>query len=190
MKKVFITMLALCFVLAGQSVIAQKKAYEQGDYIANLGVSLGYYGYGYVGSRSGGFIPITASVEKGFHEHISAGPYIGYASWKYKGVGYNYSWNFTSVGARGTFHAVSLLNESLDMGINENKIDLYGTLIAGLEFRSFKGDEFIESYANETNFFIGPVLGAKYKFNDKVGVYFEGGRGAFGYGTFGVSANF
>ncbi|MEJ8757149.1 hypothetical protein WG947_09090 [Pontibacter sp. H259] len=190
MKKTFMMLLALCFVLAGQSVIAQKKAYEQGDYIANLGVSLGYYGYGFVGSRSGGFIPVTASIEKGFHEYISAGPYVGYASWKYKGPNYNYSWNFTSVGARGTFHAVPLLNESLSTTINEEKFDLYATLIAGLEFRSFSGDNDIEDYANETNFFIGPVLGAKYKFNDRFGVYFEGGRGAFGYGTLGVSANF
>ncbi|MEJ8803272.1 hypothetical protein [Pontibacter sp. H249] len=190
MKKSIFALLALVLVLAGQSAFAQKKAYEQGDYILNAGVSLGYYGYGYVGSRSGGFLPLTASLEKGIHEHISVGPYVGYASWKYKGSGYNYSWNFTSVGVRGTFHAVSLLNETLDMSINENKIDLYGTLMAGLEFRSFSGDEFLEDYANETNFFVGPVLGAKYKFNDKIGSFIEGGRGAFGYSTLGVSVNF
>ncbi|PKV76298.1 hypothetical protein [Pontibacter ramchanderi] len=188
MKAKLLLTFACCLMV--QCLFAQKKAYEQGDLFIHAGTSLGYYGYGFTGNRSGAFIPVTASIEKGIHESISVGPYIGYASWKYSHYGYNYKWNFTSVGARGTFHAVPLLNEALGASISEEKLDLYGALLVGLEFRTFSGDEdFPGSYANGTNFFIGPVLGVKYKFNERVGVYFEGGRGAFGFGTLGVSIN-
>lgn len=191
MKTKLLLLLTFCLLVGSQSVVAQRKAYEKGDLIFNAGISLGSYGYGFAGNRSGGFIPVTASIEKGIHESISVGPYIGYASWNYSNYGYDYKWSFTTVGARGTYHAVPVLNEALGTSINEEKVDLYGTLLVGLEFRSFSGDDEIEnSYANSSNFFIGPVLGAKYKFNDKVGVYFEGGRGTFGYGTLGVSVNF
>ena len=190
MKTKLLFTLTCCILMGMQTVFAQKKAYEQGDLFIHAGTSLGYYGYGLAGNRSGAFIPVTASVEKGIHESISVGPYIGYASWKYRNYGYDYRWNFTSVGVRGTYHAVPVINEALGTSINEEKLDLYGTLLLGLEFRTFSGsDEFSGSNANSTNLFIGPVLGAKYKFNDKVGIYFEGGRGAFGFGTLGVSIN-
>ncbi|MCC9166342.1 hypothetical protein [Pontibacter harenae] len=191
LKKILLSMLALGSVFAFQTAHAQPKAYEQGGYIFNAGISLGSYGYGYVGSRSGGFIPVTVSVEKSFHEYISAGPYLGYASWNYNGSGWRYSWNYVTVGGRVTFHGSSLINEHLDADIDEKKLDLYGSVISGLEFRKYSGDDFnVYDYGNEIKLIFGPILGAKYMFDDQVGAYVEGGRGTFGYVTVGVSLNF
>ncbi len=170
-------------------------AYDKGDKIFMAGISFGYYGYGYLGGRSVSVPPLTAALELGIHENFSVGPYVGYASWSYDYTSFNYSWNFLAVGARGSFHYVPVLNEALDLSLDEEKLDFYVSLLAGLEFQSYSGDSFggvfgDDEYSNNTRFRLGPVLGFKYKFNDNFGAYFEGGRGAFGYGTIGVAIHF
>ncbi|MEQ9443483.1 MAG: hypothetical protein RIG62_30875 [Cyclobacteriaceae bacterium] len=187
----------LSFTLQAQSTVrvnggSGDLAYNEGDKIFLAGISFGYYGYGYLGSRNVGVPPITAALELGIHENFSVGPYVGYASWNYGYTGFDYSFNFLAVGARGSFHYVPLLNEALDLSLDEEHLDFYVTLLVGLEFQTYSGDDFGGSltYNNNTKFVIGPVLGFKYKFNDKFGVYFEGGRGAFGYGTLGVAIHF
>lgn len=168
-------------------------AYNKGDKIFLAGISFGSYGYGYLGGRNVGVPPISAALELGIHENFSVGPYVGYASWNYGYTGFDYSYNFLAVGARGSFHYVPLLNEALDLSLDEEKLDFYVTLLVGLEFRTYSGDNFggaLGGYGNDTQFRIGPALGFKYKFNDKFGVFFEGGRGAFGYGTIGVAIHF
>jgi len=198
MKNLFILTFVctiMCFSAQAQNTVRVQTnnnlAYQEGDKIFMAGLSFGYYGYGYVGSRSVSVPPITAALELGIHEYISVGPYLGYASWNYKGSNYDYGWDFISVGARGSFHYVPLLNEALDLDLDEEKLDFYFTLIMGLEFQTYNGETFGGyNYANNTDFVFGPVLGFKYKFNDKFGAYFEGGRGAFGYGTLGVAVHF
>lgn len=174
---------------------AQGKAYEEGDKIANLGISLGYFGYGYFGDRTGFSIPINASLEYGITEEISVGPYIGYARWNYEYFnGLNdteYSWTFVSAGARGSFHLTPLINEWGDGDIDEEKFDLYVSAILGLEFRSYK-DDFggNDYYNNETVLRFGPNLGMRYLFTENFGFYVEGGRGTFGWLNFGVTGRF
>ncbi len=171
-------------------------AYNKGDKIFMAGISFGYYGYGYLGGRSVSVPPLTAALELGIHENFSVGPYVGYASWSYDYISFNYSWNFIAVGARGSFHYVPVLNEALDLSLDEEKLDFYVTLIVGLEFQTRTGDDNLSGIFGENDSDtdispqFGPVLGFKYKFNDKFGVYFEGGRGAFGYGTIGVAIHF
>src|SRR5690606_28712685 len=91
MKQLLITLLIICVCYAAQAQSSQTVqvesgdlAYNQDDKIAQLGISFGTYGYGfgYVGSRSF-TLPVTASLEFGFHEYLSAGPFIGFASWRY-----------------------------------------------------------------------------------------------------------
>ncbi|MGB3778208.1 MAG: hypothetical protein WA960_07600 [Tunicatimonas sp.] len=200
MKKLFI----LSFLACGLTFGAQAQntvrvgesggglAYNKGDKIFMAGISFGTYGYGLGSGRSIGIPPLTAALEFGVHENFSVGPYVGYASWNYDDFGLDYGWNFLAVGARGSFHYVPVLNEALDLSLDEEKLDFYVTLLVGLEFQSFTGDSFGGIFgddlnSNSTNFRLGPVLGFKYKFNDKFGVYFEGGRGAFGYGTIGLA---
>ncbi|MGD1891199.1 MAG: hypothetical protein ACFB15_11475 [Cyclobacteriaceae bacterium] len=165
-------------------------AYEKGDKIFLAGISFGYYGYGLVSTRSVSLPPLTAALELGIHESISVGPYVGYASWDYRNLGFNYGWDFLAVGGRGSFHYVPLLNEALDLNLDEEKLDFYLTLLVGLEFQTYNGPDGVLSSANNTRFVLGPVLGFKYKFNPRFGAYFEGGRGAFGYGTVGVAIHF
>lgn len=185
--------LATSFAFAQNTVSvdpAGNRAYNEGDKIFIAGISFGYYGYGYLGTRTVSLPPLTAALEFGIHENFSVGPYVGYASWKYKNSGFNYGWDFFAVGARGSFHYVPLINDALDLDLDEEKLDFYVSLLLGLELQSYSGDNNnFYNYNNNTQFRLNPVLGFKYKFNDKFGVYFEGGRGAFGYGTVGVAVH-
>lgn len=165
-------------------------AYNKGDKIFLVGISFGYYGYGIGGSRAIGVPPLTAALELGIHEYFSVGPYAGYASWDYGVFGSDFGFQIFSVGGRGSFHYVPLLNDALDLNLNAEKLDFYVTLILGLDFQSYTGEFAGLGFNNETGLVFGPVLGFKYKFNDKFGAYFEGGRGAFGYGTLGLAVHF
>lgn len=196
MKK---TLTLIAFLFASTFAFAQvnvettgNRAYNEGDKIFIAGISFGGYGYGFAGTRSIGIPPLTAALEFGIHENFSVGPYLGYASYRYDWAfaGGNYSYNFLNLGARGSFHYVPLLNDALDLGLDEEKLDFYISLLLGLEFQRYNADGVSVELANNTEFIFGPVLGFKYKFNDKFGVYFEGGRGAFGYGTLGIAVHF
>jgi len=169
-----------------------ELSYNKGDMLLQGGISLGYYGYGYSGTRTGFTLPLTASFEYGISEYISAGPYAGFARWSYKYYDYKYSWSFISIGARGSFHYTSFFNEIFDTELDETKYDLYVTLIAGFEIRNFtSSDEFLNDYySNDVSGVFGPMMGIKYYFNPSFSAYIEGGRGAFGYGNFGVSMKF
>lgn len=201
MKKLFILTLLACGLAFGaqaQNTVRVGEsggglAYNKGDKIFMAGISFGYYSYGLGGGRSVGVPPLTAALEFGLHENFSVGPYVGYASWNYRNFGLNYGSSLLAVGARGSFHYVPLLNEALDLSLDEEKLDFYVTLILGLQFRSYTGDDGFRGFLgdgyndNSVGLQFGPVLGFKYKFNDKFGVYFEGGRGAYGYGTLGLA---
>jgi hypothetical protein len=174
-------------LLLAAPVQAQENAYQAGDNIINLGISLGGYRTGYIGTRSAGMIPLSVSVERGINDKFSVGGYAGYASWNYGTAGYKYGWSYTSVGVRGSFHYLPWLNDNLDLGLDQEKIDLYVSALVGLEFQRLTGEWRGLDYNNQTEFFVGPVLGIRYMFNPKLGGFFEAGRGALGYGTFGLS---
>ncbi len=191
MKTFRLLFLAL-FLFAGSQIAHAQTAYTKGDKIASLGVSFGNYGYGFAGSRSGGFIPITASLEFGVHESISVGPYIGYASWNYDYSFGDYSSNFLSVGAKGSWHYVPFINQELNTSLDEQKLDFYISLFLGIENRSFGYDDrnIDNQRSNVTRLVFAPVLGFRYMFTPKVGAFIELGRGTFGYSSLGVSAHF
>ncbi len=167
-------------------------AYKIGDLNFNAGISLGTYGYGYVGSRSF-TVPVTLSLEYGFHEYISVGAMVGYVRWKYDysyiGSPYTYSWTYLSFGPRASFHYLPLLNEHLDLGMDETKYDFYLSLFAAFEMRTYQSSDTYmnDYYDNSSSFTVGSFLGFKYMVSDNIGLFFEGGRHAFGYGTFGVN---
>lgn len=191
MKKI---LTGIAFICCLQSLSAQSNAYAKGSKILNAGVSFGYFGYGYFGTRSGLNIPLNASLEYGFTDVISAGPYLGYARWSYQyndGFGETkYAWTFVSAGAKGSFHYTNLLNDLIDADLDEEKIDLYFSLLLGLEFRSYKDNSGYDYYANNTVVQFGPNAGVRYLFNKNLGVYVEGGRGNFGWLNLGITAKF
>lgn len=195
MKLIIKTVIILLIVKGlSMSANAQTSAYEKGEKVLNIGMSLGYYGYGYFGNRTGFTLPLNASLEYGITEEISAGPYIGYARWSYKynnGFGdTKYSWTFMTVGARGSFHYTKILNELTDGDINEEKVDLYISLLLGAEVRTYKDDGGFNYYDNDTVIRLGPNLGVRYLVSKNFGVYLEGGRGTFGWLNFGLAARF
>lgn len=165
--------------------------YEKGDLTASAGISFGLigYGYGYYGGASG-FLPVSLNVEYSVNDAFAIGPYVGMYSRSY-GAG-DYRFRALSFGARGTFHAGNFLNDNLNMSINTEKVDIYAALLLGVETYSWKYADNIADgyYANGSRVIFGPVLGIRYLFSPNFGAFFEGGRGAFGYGTLGVSGRF
>jgi hypothetical protein len=199
MKKNLFTLILLCSLLFTGSAFAQGGAYQKGDKLFNAGVSFGAYNHKIDGSRSTGFIPVSASLEFGVHESISVGPYIGYGSWAYSSSywGYNFTTKASALalGGRASYHYLPFLNEELGLNLNEAKFDFYATGLLGIEFRnasvySGDGSGSSSSSISSTHFVPGVVLGFKYLFTDKVGAYLETGRGALGYGTLGITAKF
>ena len=162
--------------------------YEKGDVTVNGGFSFGLigYGYGYYGGARG-FLPVSVNLEYSVSEAFAIGPYVGMYSRSY-GAG-DYRFRALSFGARGTFHASEFLNDNLNMSINTEKVDVYGSVILGLESYRWKYADYIGEgyYSNGSRVIFGPVLGIRYMFNPALGAFFEGGRGAFGYGTLGLT---
>ena len=171
---------------------AASPVFQKGDLMLNAGFSFGLigYGYGYLGSRSFS-IPITANMGYGITDEISIGGYVGYYGASYGPSNSRYRLSNFSFGVQGTFHATPLLNEALDLGIDETKFDYYARLILGYETYSWKynGTFFSEELRsdNDGRVVFGPVLGVRYLFKPTIGVYIEGGRGAYGWLTMGAS---
>ena len=184
-KKVLL--LSLAFIAVFSKVSAQ---FEKGDLALNAGFSFGLigYGYGYYGAGSG-FLPISVNLEYSVNEKFAVGPYVGFFSRSY-GAG-DFRFTALSFGGRGTFHATPFLNENLDMNISD-KVDIYASLLLGVETLSWRyRDESISGYySNGSRFIFGPTVGVRYLFSPKFGAFFEAGRGAFGFGTLGVTGKF
>lgn len=180
--------LIICVMMAVCSGAAAQ--YEKGDLSVNAGISFGLigYGYGYYGSGSG-FLPLSVSGEYSLNDRFAVGAYAGYFGRSYSSGDFRFT--ALSFGARGTFHASSFLREKLDWNVSE-KLDLYGSVLLGVETLSWKyRDEAITGYyANSSRVIFGPVVGIRYFFSPNFAAYFEGGRGAFGLGTLGVTAKF
>jgi len=194
MKKAGLLILFLAVAAAGLRAQDEVNINSRNEgSLFQAGISFGYFGYGYVGSRTGFTVPITAAYEKYFDEHISGGGFIGYASYGYEDSNDNgYRWTFLNFGARASYHYIHFLNDALEMDIDEEKYDFYISLMLMFESRSFSSsDDFYDDfYDNEFGVNLGPVAGFRYHLNDSFSLYFEGGRGTFGYGTFGVTAYF
>jgi hypothetical protein len=194
MKKKAITLIFTILIMStGIASHAAAQAGANGDFsdtrLAGAGMFLSY-SYGFLGTRSLSIPPITGYYEFGVHEYITAGPFASFARWNYRYAGWNYSWSFFQLGGRGSFHLTSFLNDTFDGNIDEEKWDLYITMLAGLEFRGYDGGSAVDptSYHNRTRLFLGPVAGARYYFNDNMAVFLEGGAGSLGALLLGVSA--
>lgn len=192
MKKM-ITLLVILLGSFSLGAYAQSQ-YQKGNIMVNAGVSVGTFGYGYgLYGSSSGFLPITVNVEYSIDELFAVGPYAGIYSRTYKYGGYKDRFTALSFGGRGTLHASYLLNEHLGLTINEEKLDLYATVIMGFESRSWNFDSAYEGdrfYNNDVSFDFGTIVGVRYLFNSSYSAFFEAGRGSFGIGTLGVSARF
>ena len=200
MKKLFI----LTFLACGLALSAQAQntvrvgdsygggmAYDKGTNILNVGIGLGrtvrsynFVGWGYSGIGAS----LNASYDIGIHEYFSVGPYAGIG--RYNVV---FGWNMTAIafGVRGSFHYVALANEALDLGLNEDKLDLYVTLGLGGEYISanIDDDDFFGDSFGGVGFDFGTLIGGRYLFNERFGVFTELGYGALSVWTIGLTVN-
>lgn len=165
-------------------------AYEEGDKIIQIGLGLGRtvrsYNYVWAGGYYGLGASLNAAAELGIHEYFSVGLYAGVGRYGYRVIE-NYSITAIALGARGSFHYAALANEALDIGLNDEKLDLYISLLLGGEIIS-------TNYDNEFNrfndgFFVdfGTVLGGRYMLNESLAVFTELGYGSLSAWTIGVS---
>ena len=197
MKKIFTLLIVFTFVYqlsASESGLFQKDTVESTGYegvsLLGGGLFIGYYGYGFFGTRSLSIPPFNAYYEFGVHEYVTLGPFAGMGRWDYRYINSDYSWTFYHLGARGSFHLTNIINEVLGGDIDEEKIDWYVSILSGLEIRNFNSQTFPELYDNTVRIFIGPITGVRYYLGDNFAIYAEGGRGALGVLSFGVSLKF
>jgi hypothetical protein len=157
------------------------------------GLSFGYFNYGYIGSRSIGFLPTSFYLEMGLDDNLTAGPFLGYARWNYRYTGfaepYNYTWSFTNFGVRGSWHVTGLLNDAFGASIDESRTDWYLTLLLGFEYRRYtiETGALEDHYDNKFNLLLGPLAGVRYYFGTRMAAYAEAGRGTFGFLSIGLS---
>ncbi|MGM0579276.1 MAG: hypothetical protein ACQETL_01260 [Bacteroidota bacterium] len=183
MKKLTIILIALISLF---SIDAKSQSFEKGENIFNAGLGFGYYGYGFVYNRSFSIPALTANYEVGLGDFIGVGPYVGIASWNYSGTGFDGGYSIFAVGGRASFHLTDvLLNNFMELDVDE-KWDFYATIIMGLNFDLYSGD-FQDVENNSVRPSFGPIFGFRYLFSDNFGMYLEGGRGSFSYGTIGLS---
>lgn len=170
----------------------QNSSFRGSTQLVQAGISLGYYGYGYLGSRTGFSLPISVAYERALKNNFSAGAFIGYASYKYKYLDYKFGWTYLDFGGRISYHYLPLVNEFLDEDYDTDKFDLYISLMLIFESRTYStnNDYLTGQYDNEFRTLLGTVAGFRYHFNDKFSVFFEGGRSTFGYATVGLTAYF
>ena len=197
MKRIFTILAITLFALhlsAGNNGLFQndtvKSAGYEGVSLLGGGFYLGYYGYNIIGTRNLAIPPFNAYYEFGVHEYVTIGPFIGIGRWDYLYVNNDFSWTYYHLGARGSFHLTNIINEVLGGNIDEDKIDFYITVLSGLEIRYFNNK--ISPEQDETNFsiFLGPITGVRYYLGNNFAIYAEGGRGALGVLSFGVSLKF
>jgi hypothetical protein len=195
MKKISIAFIIIPALLlnVGAQETGNRNAYFKDSKTISAGLNFGYWNYGY-GTRTGFSLPFKGSFEYGIHEYFGLGGFIGYASWHYDdfwgGTDYKYTVSFLSIGVLGSLHYAPLLNEHLDMGIDLKEIDLYFSLLLGIENQFFNSNyEYANRfYDDDTEPFFGPVIGVKYMFSPNLGAYFETGYGL--YGAFGLGVSY
>ena len=156
----FIAIVSLC-VFTHNTLHAQ--AYKKGDNLLNAGIGLGVYTYG--------GLPIGASFEHGFTDNISRGGFIDYLSWKNGYLSYNYSWRFTYLGVRASYHFNDILK------LDNDKTDLYAGVGLGYYFVT-TSDKLITGYNgySDSVFFNGHI-GGRYYFSDRLAGFAELGYG-------------
>jgi hypothetical protein len=189
------TLLLISFAFAACFTQPASAQYQKGDILINAGISFGLIGYSYTGYGSSSFaLPLNASAEFSINENFGVGPYFGYFSRSYSySSTYRDKFSVMSFGGRLSFHAGNFLKENLNWNISTDKWDIYGSLFLGYENYRWKYDSDyagIRTSNNAGRVVIGPVLGARYFINDRLGLFGEIGRGTFGLMTLGGSLKF
>jgi len=187
------TNLLLAFILL--TAFANGQSFKNGQVDLNLGIGLGNT---FIGSGYSTTVPaLSLAVDYGITDAISIGGYLGYtkAKWEYSGTGFcnngngvgnflyaftdTYTWSYTIIGVRGAYHFTSLVK-------NDN-LDLYAGLMLGDNIASSTFSSVTTPFCDKHDvvfsgqsyggFILSGFLGARYRFNDHVGIFGELGYG-------------
>jgi hypothetical protein len=165
---------------------ASAQSYMKNEVALNAGVGFGVIGYGTNGTYSYS-PPLSFSAEYSVSNHFGVGAYVGYLSRRYTATRDYSKFNALSYGARGTLHFSYFLNELLNLGILEDKLDLYTSVLLGVEDVEWNSGTRPIGAKEGKSFRYGAVGGARYFFTENVGAFAEIGRGVHGTFTLGVS---
>ncbi len=159
--------------------IQAQLAYQKNVKILNAGIGAGLYGvYG-----SADFPPISVGLQFGIHERISVGGLVGYSSSSYGYRGFNWSYSYLFLGARGEYH---LVYPQVDIPKN---LDLYGGLTLGFNIVTVSEPvDRVTGYTAEGSYALfGFHIGGRYYFSEKIGAFLELG---YGVGVITIGASF
>lgn len=179
MKKTFAILMAI-FLLSQAAVKAQQ--FQNGDMVANVGVGLGWYSYGYGASS----LPaLSLSLEKGIKDIENVGPLSvgGIIGFKHASYLTDYKWNDIVIAARGAIH--------YDL-FKVDKLDTYGGVALGVRLQTYSYPGFFGAGSGKSNYTHGLFalyVGGRYYFSDNFAGFGELGYG-LGYLTLGISYKF
>lgn len=141
------------------------------------GYPVGYkYGYG-IGFRPG----FTLNIDVAVHKYFSVGGYLGVdGNVRYRTFqGYTYNDRNIGIafGARGVFHIYQLISDKKNTKVSPGKLDFYAALhIGGVIYfntnRDYVNAGYNRSYGGLS---VGPSLGVRYYFNNRIGIIGEVG---------------
>jgi hypothetical protein len=171
--------------------VAWPPAIADDMVLINFGIGLVYSSWGY----TIGLPPIKLSVdfELPIPVPITVGGMIGLRTWTYKWSWlYSYLDDFTifeiPIGVRSMYHFnFAALSDSSFV----RKLDVYAGLTLGwvIVTDNYSGNS--RYWTSRDSFFLfGVTTGARYFFNDVVGLYLELGYSGFEYASFGLSLKF
>lgn len=167
--------------------------YDKGAIWLNAGTSFGLINFPAFGSSSS-TPPLILSGDYSYSPHMAIGGYLGYFRITYTGWGALTQTRFESfqVGARWLFHGTDYLNDLWGLNLDIRQLDIYSGVSAGLDHRTFSYEKpdhssFTSDPDGRTFLRLGIILGAKYIFRQRFGLYAEAGMGTFGAFNFGVS---
>lgn len=164
-KMMFLTVMAL---------VAFSTAYGQQFQVGSNAVNVGV-GFGTALSGLGTGRPaISASYEHGLWEAgpgvIALGAYAGITGYTYKSAGYTQKWNYTVIGARGTYHYSGFTSVP--------QLDPYGGLMLGYNIVSYSATgDYTGPNAYGSGLGFSLFLGSRWFFSDNLAAFAELGYG-------------
>ena len=161
-KKVFLAVLA---IVGSISIANAQEVFHKGTTAINAGIGLGSY------YSSLSIPPLSVSLDYGVADNlingnngsISVGGFVGYAASSFSGwTADKVTVSYAALGARGAFHYQFA-----------PKLDTYAGLMLGYHIASYSSN--INGYPgiSGSGIDLGVLLGARYFFTDRVGMFTE-----------------
>ena len=160
-KKVFLAALAL---IGSVSLANAQEVFHKGTTAINAGIGLGSYYSGIT------IPPLSVSLDYGVADNlingnngsISVGGFAGYTASSHTYGAYKSTFSYIALGGRGAFHYQFA-----------PKLDTYAGLMLGYHIASYSSN--INGYPgiSGSGIDLGVLLGARYFFTDRVGMFTE-----------------